>query len=94
MAEQAKDNLKKAAHDPNGVVVYDNFNFKSNVRELVGGKQDRETLYSLNLTTARLVATSKRAQSRCNALNIVKHVHDTGRRMLRYVWLDGEKMTV
>lgn len=51
MAEQAKKNLKKAAHDPNGVIVYDNFNFKSNVRELVGGKQAQ----MINLTTASLV---------------------------------------
>lgn len=51
MAEQAKDNLKKAAHDPNGVVVYDNFNLKSNVRELVGGKKAS----MINLTTASLV---------------------------------------
>ncbi|EAQ85232.1 predicted protein [Chaetomium globosum CBS 148.51] len=51
MAEQAKKNLKKAAHDPNGVIFYDNFNFKSNVRELVGGKQAQ----MINLTTASLV---------------------------------------
>ncbi|EAQ85709.1 predicted protein [Chaetomium globosum CBS 148.51] len=38
MAASAKEGIKKVAHDPNAIVVYDNFNFKSRVRELAGGE--------------------------------------------------------
>lgn len=51
MEKHAKRNLKRAAHDPNGVIVYDNFNFKNRIRELAGGRQDQ----FINLTTACLV---------------------------------------
>ncbi|KAK3376191.1 hypothetical protein B0T24DRAFT_665210 [Lasiosphaeria ovina] len=30
--------IKKVAHDPNGVIIYDNFNFKNRIQELAGGK--------------------------------------------------------
>ncbi|KAI1827953.1 hypothetical protein F4861DRAFT_535389 [Xylaria intraflava] len=52
MALVAENRLKKVAHDPNGVIVYDNFNFANRVQELAGGKQD----HFVNLTTACLVA--------------------------------------
>lgn len=51
MAANAYKNIKRAAHDPNGVIVYDNFNFLNRVRELAGGKQAE----MINLTTACLV---------------------------------------
>ncbi|KAK4233870.1 hypothetical protein C8A03DRAFT_19131 [Achaetomium macrosporum] len=52
MEDKAKRNIKRAAHDPNGVIVYDNFNFKNRIRELAGGRQDQ----FVNLTTACLIA--------------------------------------
>ncbi|KAI1818892.1 hypothetical protein F4861DRAFT_544588, partial [Xylaria intraflava] len=52
MSEVAEKNIRRVAHDPDGVVVYDNFNFMNRVRELAGGKQD----HFVNLTTACLVA--------------------------------------
>lgn len=52
MEEKAKENMKRAAHDPNAVVVYDNFNFMNRVQELAGGNRDK----MVNLTTACLLA--------------------------------------
>ncbi|KAK7752206.1 hypothetical protein SLS62_005740 [Diatrype stigma] len=52
MAKQAEKNIKRVAHDPTGVIVYDNFNFLNKVRELVGGKQAQ----MINLTTSCLVS--------------------------------------
>ena len=52
MEQKAKENIKRAAHDPNGIIVYDNFNFLNRIRELAGGKQDQ----FVNLTTSCLVA--------------------------------------
>ncbi|KAK3360956.1 hypothetical protein B0T24DRAFT_586027 [Lasiosphaeria ovina] len=51
MEKQAKDNIKAAAHDPNGIIVYDNFNFMNRIRELAGGRQH----HFVNLTTTCLV---------------------------------------
>ncbi|KAK4232867.1 hypothetical protein C8A03DRAFT_19939, partial [Achaetomium macrosporum] len=51
MEKKARSNFQRAAHDPNSVVVYDNFNFKNRIRELAGGRQDQ----FVNLTTACLV---------------------------------------
>ncbi|KAK3360847.1 hypothetical protein B0T24DRAFT_692862 [Lasiosphaeria ovina] len=52
MADRAKENIKKVARDPNSIVVYDNFNFMSRIRELVGGKKDE----MINLITACIVS--------------------------------------
>lgn len=52
MEVAAQKNIKLAAHDPNAVIVYDNFNFMNRIRELAGGKKDR----MVNLTTACLIA--------------------------------------
>ncbi|KAK3384608.1 hypothetical protein B0T24DRAFT_646474 [Lasiosphaeria ovina] len=52
MADRAKENIKKVARDPNSIVVYDNFNFISRTRELVGGKKDE----MINLTTACIMS--------------------------------------
>ncbi|KAI1820669.1 hypothetical protein F4861DRAFT_542738 [Xylaria intraflava] len=52
MSVVAENNIKRVAHDPDGIIVYDNFNFMNRVRELAGGKQDQ----FVNLTTACLVA--------------------------------------
>jgi hypothetical protein len=39
MEDAAMNNIKLAAHDPNAVIVYDNFNFMNRVRELASGKK-------------------------------------------------------
>ncbi|KAK0723255.1 hypothetical protein B0T26DRAFT_852798 [Lasiosphaeria miniovina] len=52
MAARAKENIKKVARDPNGLLVYDNFNFMNRTRELVSGKKDG----MINLTTACIVS--------------------------------------
>jgi hypothetical protein len=51
MAQQAEKDIIRAAHDPNAVVVYDNFNYLDKVQDLSGGKQAIQR----NLTTALLV---------------------------------------
>ncbi|KAK3364848.1 hypothetical protein B0T24DRAFT_652198 [Lasiosphaeria ovina] len=50
--ERAKENIKKVARDPNSIIVYDNFNFISRIRELVGGKKDE----IINLITAYIIS--------------------------------------
>jgi hypothetical protein len=52
MQINAKAKLKQVAHDPTGVVVYDNFNFLNRIQELAGGRQNQ----FVNLTTACLVS--------------------------------------
>ncbi|KAK3371643.1 hypothetical protein B0T24DRAFT_650512 [Lasiosphaeria ovina] len=52
MVERAKENIKKVARDPNSIMVYDNFNFISRIRELVSGKKDE----IINLITAYIIS--------------------------------------
>ena len=40
MVKRVKEVIKLVAYDPNGIIVYDNFNFMNRIRELVGGRKD------------------------------------------------------
>ena len=52
MAKFAKKLIKQVAHDPSGVIVYDNFNFTNTIKELARMKQSK----FINLTTSYLVS--------------------------------------
>ncbi|KAI1204052.1 uncharacterized protein F4807DRAFT_466077 [Annulohypoxylon truncatum] len=53
MAEQSRLNIKRVAHDPSAVFVYDNFNFKDKIRDLSLGRKS----VMRNLTNCLIVAS-------------------------------------
>jgi hypothetical protein len=60
MKKQAAKDNKRAAHDPNSFIVYDNFNFLEKPRDLAGGK--RPVMQNL-ITTILLLQYSHSVRS-------------------------------
>ena len=52
IVKRVKEVIKLVVYDPNGIIVYNNFNFINWIRELAGGRKDE----IVNLITACLIS--------------------------------------